>query len=251
MPSAIFELRNLSLVYGKKTILKNINLKIWPGEFWVFIGPGGGGKSSLLKILAGLIAPTSGEVLFCGRAYHDMSSDERQAALLKMGMLFQKNALFDSLTVGENIAMPLREVSGKPEQEIQEQVRRSLSEVAIGYAKDLYPDEISGGMQKRLGIARALALKPEIVLYDDPTAGLDPITSRMIVDLILQMKKQNKSTVLAVTNDLLRAFAMADQIAVVMDQSVIATGDVASTKSHPDPRIQHFINRGAARESAL
>jgi phospholipid/cholesterol/gamma-HCH transport system ATP-binding protein len=158
-----------------------------------------------------------------------------------MGMLFQKNALFDSLTVGENIAFPLREKTALSEAEIQAKVEYFLEAVGIGHARALFPDEISGGMQKRLGIARALALAPKIVLYDDPTAGLDPITSRRIIDLVLRLREENKSTVVAVTNDMARAYQMADRIAVVVDGEVIVTGNKAQTLAHKDPRVIQFV----------
>jgi phospholipid/cholesterol/gamma-HCH transport system ATP-binding protein len=176
-----------------------------------------------------------------GKDLHAVKARERLELQLKMGMLFQKNALFDSLSVSENIAFPMREKTSLSEPEIQERVAFFLDAVGISHAAALFPDEISGGMQKRLGIARALALKPQIVLYDDPTAGLDPITSRRIVDLILQLRRENKSTVVAVTNDMARAYQLADRITMVVDGELIVTGTRAQTLAHKDPRVAQFI----------
>ncbi len=212
-----------------------------PGECVVLVGPSGKGKTVLLKLFAGLLKPTLGQVQIEDKDLNQLAPHEQKQLLLKMGMLFQKNALFDSLSVGENIAFPLREKTKLSEAEIQERVVYFLEQVGIGHARLLYPDEISGGMQKRLGIARALALKPQIVLYDDPTAGLDPITSRLIVDLILRLRAENKSTVIAVTNDMVRAYQMADRIAMVVDGEIVITGNKAQTLAHQDPRVVQFV----------
>ncbi len=241
MASIELALNDVSMSFGKLQLFKSVNLSVQQGECVVLIGPSGQGKSVLLKLLAGLIMPTSGQVLVHGEDLNAIGRNQKLELLLQMGMLFQKNALFDSLTVGENIAFPLREKTSLSEGEIQERVSYFLEQVGIGHARKLFPDEISGGMQKRLGIARALALKPKLVLYDDPTAGLDPITSRMIVDLILALQKEQNSTVVAVTNDMARAYQLADRIAMVVDQDVLITGNKAQTQAHTDPRVAQFI----------
>lgn len=227
--------------YGGTAILKGVHVEVSPGECLVLIGPSGKGKTVVLKLFAGLLKPTRGQVLVDGSDLHTIPRFEQEQILLKMGMLFQKNALFDSLTVSENIAFPLREKSQLTEAEIQERVAYFLEAVGISQARELYPDEISGGMQKRLGIARALALKPKIVLYDDPTAGLDPITSRRIIELILKLKNENHSTIVAVTNDMARAYQMADRIAMVVDGELILTGTKEQTLKHQDPRVAQFV----------
>ncbi len=241
MASVDLALNSLSIRFNQLNLLKTVQLTVYAGESLVLIGPSGQGKTVVLKLLAGLIEPTSGSVAIQGRELAQLSEEERIEARLKMGMLFQKNALFDSLTVGDNIAFPLREKTPLQESEIQERVVYFLDQVGILHAKDLYPDEISGGMQKRLGIARALALKPKIVLYDDPTAGLDPITSRRIVNLIQQLRQEENSTLVAVTNDMARAYQLADRIAMVVDGEIIVTGNKVQTQAHPDPRVQQFI----------
>lgn len=240
--SPAIELRNVSLAFGSEVLLKDVSVQIPSGEVFVLIGPSGQGKSSLLKLMAGLVAPTSGEVLIEGKDLSAMRGKERDAIVRRMGMLFQKNALFDSMTCAENIAFPLREVAGAPEAEIEKAIHYYLDAVGIPHARDLFPDEISGGMQKRLGIARALALEPQIVLYDDPTAGLDPITSRKIIHLIKDLQVKRKTTVVAVTNDMNRADQMADRIGMVVDAELVITGSPDQTKNHPDQRVQQFIH---------
>lgn len=241
MASVAIELKNIGMKFGDETILENVNLSIEQGETLVIVGPSGQGKSVLLKIMAGVIIPTEGKVFIEGHDLLTLGESERQKISQKMGMLFQKNALFDSLTVGENVAFPMRETTKFDEQKIQETVRRFLDAVGILHAKDLFPDEISGGMQKRLGIARAIALAPEIIFYDDPTAGLDPITSRKIVDLICELQEKQNSTVVAITNDMNRAYQMADKIVMVVDHQCISTGNEQQTKDHQDPRVFQFI----------
>ena len=234
-------LNDVSVHFGDNSVLKRVTVGVAKGECLVLVGPSGKGKTVVLKLFAGLLEPSGGQVEIEGHRLRDMKGAERERLLLHMGMLFQKNALFDSLTVSENIAFPLREKTALTAAEIKERVEYFLDQVGIAHARDLYPDEISGGMQKRLGIARALALKPEIVLYDDPTAGLDPITSRKIVELILRLRRENGSTVVAVTNDMARAYQMADRIAMVVDGEVIITGNKAETLAHPDPRVAQFV----------
>ncbi len=240
----MIELQDVSIYMGTKAILKSVSLKISEGECVVIIGPSGQGKTILLKLMAGLITPTTGKVLVDGKDLLTLRGDAKSELLKKVGMLFQKNALFDSLTCGENIAFPLRETTQLDESEIQGRVDRFLEAVAIPHAKNLYPDEISGGMQKRLGIARALATDPKIIYYDDPTAGLDPITSRNIIRLIQDLKKSSGSTVVAITNDMNRAYQMADRMIMVVDGQIIVTGSPEETQRHPDPRVYQFI-RGA------
>lgn len=241
MASFELSLHDVSLAFGDSVLLDRVNLNVAKGESVVLVGPSGEGKTVVLKLFAGLLKPTSGTVLIDGKDLNNLTHDEQVEILLKMGMLFQKNALFDSLSVGENIAFPLRQKTRLTHVQIQEKVGYFLEEVGIGHARELFPDEISGGMQKRLGIARALALAPQIVLYDDPTAGLDPITSRKIVELILRLRQEHKSTVVAVTNDMARAYQMADRIAMLVNGELIVTGNKAQTLAHRDPRVAQFV----------
>lgn len=235
------KLHEVEVAFDTQVILKDISLEVARGEVFVLMGPSGHGKTTLLKTMAGLVTPRKGKVYINELDFATLGGAEAFEVLKKLGMLFQKNALFDSFTCGENVAFPLRETTDLSASEIQSKVDLFLEAVGISHAKHLFPDEISGGMQKRLGIARALALNPEIIFYDDPTAGLDPITSRKIVDLIKDLQKKNGSTVIAITNDVNRAYQMATRIALVVDQAIIITGTPEQTKKHPDPRVQQFI----------
>lgn len=241
MASIELALKDVSVRFPDGILLDRINLEVAARESVVLIGPSGQGKTVILKMLAGLFEPSSGEVIIEGRNIYELPLEERSELLLKVGMLFQRNALFDSLTVGENVAFPLREKTPLPPHAIENRVSEFLEAVGLAPAKDLFPDEISGGMQKRLGIARALALIPEIVLYDDPTAGLDPITSRRIVDLITQLRAEHASTIVTITNDMARAYQLADRIAMVVDRELIVTGGREATRDHKDPRVRQFI----------
>lgn len=238
---SVIELNQVEIKFDSRVILQPLSLQIFAGESVVLIGPSGQGKTTLLKLMAGLLSPTSGSVKVFQKDWQSIFGAERTNLLKRVGMLFQKNALFDSFTCGENIAFPLRETTKKSDVEIDETVDFFLQAVGLPHAKDLYPDEISGGMQKRLGIARALALRPELIFYDDPTAGLDPITSRKIIELIIQLKKENNSTVVAITNDMNRAYQLADRIGFVGGQEFLETGSPEQTKKFDDPRVQQFI----------
>ncbi len=238
---SIISLKDVTVAFEDLVVLKSINLEIQAGESFVIVGPSGQGKTTLLKTMSGLVSPRNGKVFVEQKDWSTLSSKERLPLLKKVGILFQKNALFDSLTCVQNISFPLRETTALSDWEITKKAEYFLDAVGIHHARDLYPDEISGGMQKRLGIARALALDPEIIFYDDPTAGLDPITSRKIIDLIMTLKKEKGSTVVAITNDMNRAFQMADRIGMVVDQELLITGTPAETKNHTDPRVHQFI----------
>lgn len=241
MASSELRLENLSFVWQDEVILKDVDLEIFKNEILVLMGPSGGGKTVLLKMMAGLLEPTHGNIWIGESNLLTSRGKEREQMMLKMGMLFQKSALFDSLSVFENVAFPLRELTSLSEVQVKEKVQKYLAAVGLSHAQDLWPDEISGGMQKRLGIARALALEPKILFLDDPTSGLDPITSRKIVELILQIHKENGCTVIAVTNDVNRAYQMADRMAFVFDQNLLLTGTIEQTKLHSDLRVQQFI----------
>ena len=238
---ALLTLENVSVRFGRQEVLKSISLEISEGESFVLIGPSGQGKSVLLKTLAGLITPTSGRVLWGGDDIAQMDSDKRLRWMRSMGMLFQKNALFDSLSVAQNVAFPINETTDIPQNEVQKRVDRFLRAVEIDHAAALFPHEISGGMQKRLGIARALGLEPTIIFYDDPTAGLDPITSRKIIQLILSLRSEMKSTICTITNDMNRAYQLAGRIGMVVDGELLITGGRQETEAHQDPRVRQFI----------
>ncbi|MEN0058049.1 MAG: ATP-binding cassette domain-containing protein [Bdellovibrio sp.] len=239
---SLIRLEKVTVSYGSQGVLREINLQVEVGECLVIMGPSGQGKSTLLKTLSGLITPENGKVFVEQNDWLMLSNTERSCELKKRGFLFQKNALFDSLTCLENICFPLRETTLLPDTEVLRRGEDFLKAVDILSARDLYPDEISGGMQKRLGIARALALGPQVVFYDDPTAGLDPITAKKIVELILKLKAENKATVIAVTNDIHRAYQMADRIGILIAGELVALGPPEHIKNHSDLRVQQFIH---------
>lgn len=248
--STVLELKNVTVQFSSpaakdkspaaSAVLRDISLQVKAGERVGLIGPSGQGKTVLLKVMAGLIRPTDGQLFIRGTDFHKATEKTQQELLLEMGMLFQKNALFDSMKNIDNIRFPLIERNWSPEK-ATETALRFLESVGIAHAADLFPDEISGGMQKRLGIARALALDPQILFYDDPTAGLDPITSRKIVELIMALQEKKGSTIIAVTNDMNRAFQLARRIIMVTQQGIIETGTPDQTRKSPDPRVRQFV----------
>lgn len=239
------ELRNLHLKFtaGRidQEVFRQLNLKVFSGDSVVVVGPSGQGKSVLLKLMGNLILPSSGDLYWGGQSVKDFSEEERQHWCRQIGMLFQKNALFDSMTVFENVAFPLIETTKLDAEQIRFRVEEYLKAVDLFAHRDLFPSQMSGGMQKRLGIARALALEPKIVLYDDPTAGLDPITSRRIIQLIQSLKEKFSGTIVTVTNDMNRAFQLAGRIIFVADQQILETGDKEQTLSHPNQRVRQFV----------
>ena len=226
----MIHLRNVEVKFKERVILESVNLEIKPQTSLAIIGPSGAGKSVLLKVIAGLIWPTQGEV--------KVNSD-------KVSMLFQKNALFDSYTLLENLLVPLAETVGITGDDAIERSMKMLKAVGLDHAAKLYPDEISGGMQKRLGIARALIIEPEVLLYDEPTAGLDPITSRSIADLMIALQEVNKTTMVTVTNDLQRAYQIADHVAFCANKKIRMVGTPQELKSTHDPELRKFIYSNA------
>ncbi len=238
----LIELDSVSLNFGSVKILENFNLAIKKGESLVLVGPSGSGKSTLLKLMAGLLSPQEGTVNYRGTSLSTLSKIKRAQFLSEVGMLFQQNALFDSMTVFENLHFVLSEVKPKaPEPSKKEEIFNLLEAVGLDHVPDNFPGELSGGMQKRLGIARALVVRPQLVFYDDPTAGLDPITSRKIIAMILELKNKWDGTIVTVTNDMMRAFQLAGQIMLCFPEEFILTGNEAQTRNHPDPRVQQFI----------
>lgn len=236
-------LKNVSVAFNQEFILEHVNFDIHHGETILVVGPSGGGKTVLLKTMAGVYKPTTGQVTCEGEDWQNLQSDEKRKLAEKIGVQFQKSALFDSLDVFENVAFPIREHHPEyTEQWINDRVEFCLKSVNLWDAKNLMPHEISGGMKQRLSIARAISLNPEILFYDDPTAGLDPLNTDQMLQLILQLKKQNNSTLIIVTHDMNIAYQLAGRIFLVANKEVIETGNALTTKNHPDPRVQQFIH---------
>jgi phospholipid/cholesterol/gamma-HCH transport system ATP-binding protein len=234
----LVELHNVSLEFDGQVVLESVNLTIQDHSAVAVLGPSGIGKSTLLKLIAGVILPTRGEIIIDKKNPHHWLRDPKN---IPVSMLFQKNALFDSMTVFENVAFALREKAIHETSLIPELVQKVLEDVGLWHAKDSYPDEISGGMQKRLGIARSLVLTPKHILYDDPTAGLDPITSRGIAGLIRQTQKKHNMTIVSVTNDMDRAKELGDTFLFVYDKKVSHFPTSKDLEESKDPVVYQFI----------
>jgi len=222
----MISLRDIGKSFDGRWVFRNVSFTVSPKESVVIVGPSGGGKSVMLKVIAGLLAPDEGTLT--------LESDN-------VGMLFQKNALFDSFTVEENLLFPLKERMGVTGAKAKAKAAYFLKAVGLKGNESLYPDEISGGMQKRLGIARALIVDPQIILYDEPTAGLDPITSRTIADLIRDLRQEVGSTLVTVTNDMQRAYQLADRIFLLAQGTLKEGGTPVQVQGTQDPGIRQFI----------
>ncbi|MDR7433775.1 MAG: ABC transporter ATP-binding protein [Armatimonadota bacterium] len=230
--------------FGDRKALEDIHLEVYPGEIMVIMGPSGCGKTVLLKHLIGLLHPDAGEVLVDGQRIHSLHERELNRLRQRIGIVFQTSALFDSMTVGENVAFPLRQHRKLPEWEVQRLVREKLTMVGMEGTEHLFPSELSGGMRKRVAIARALVLEPEILLYDEPTAGLDPIMSRAIDELILRLRRELGVTSLVVTHDLHTAFSVADRIAVLDEGRIIEVGTREEIRNSKNPVVIRFLQAG-------
>jgi phospholipid/cholesterol/gamma-HCH transport system ATP-binding protein len=239
---SVFSLHNVWLSgLSGHSVLKGIHLEIPRGETFALIGPSGEGKTVLLKLMAGLLRPDRGEVLFQGVALVDLSARRRSLFSRRIGMTFQKSGLFDSLTCAQNLDFPLRELTALSQAERERKIEKALEEVGLVGQGALMVHEMSGGMQKRLGIARALILSPEAILYDDPTAGLDPITSRSILELILEMKRKYEMTVVLVTSQPDQAYRMADRIGFLYKGDFLQIGSSEIIQASSQPVVKQFV----------
>ena len=237
----MIRLKNVSKRFGEKVALKDISLTIEKGETIAIIGGSGSGKSTLLRLMIGLDRPTSGEIYLGGDNIAVMTEDALDRVRLRMGMVFQYSALFDSMSVGENVAFGLREHTHKSEEEIRRIVREKLALVGLPDAAGLMPQELSGGMKKRVGLARAIATDPEIIFYDEPSSGLDPIMTAKIDELIIDMQKKLGVTSVVVTHDRASASRIADRIAMIYDGELIAVDTAARFQDIADERVQAFF----------
>ncbi len=239
---AVIELRNLNKTFGARKILDNINLRIEKGETMVIMGGSGCGKSTLLRLIIGALKPDSGEVLLNGKNITRLSEDEMNEVRKKFGMLFQSSALFNSMSVGENVALPLREHTELNESIISIMVKMKLELVGLTGFEHLKPSEISGGMKKRVGLARAIAMDPEIVFYDEPGAGLDPIVGSVIDKLISDLSKKLGITSVVVTHEMNSAFRIADRITMLYQGKILEVGTPEQIKKSDNPIIKQFIS---------
>jgi len=238
-------IKNLHKEFEGTKVLKGLNLEIREGETLVIIGRSGCGKSVLLKHIIGILNPDQGEVFVDSQHIEKLKGKDLVALRMKFGMLFQGAALFDSLDVYENVGFALHEHTDKTEEEIRERVVQSLESVDLGDIMDKKPAELSGGMKKRVGLARAICNDPQIILYDEPTTGLDPIMADMINELIIRLKEQLKVTSIVVTHDMTSAYKVGTRIAMLYDGKIIAQGTPDEIRNTQDPIVRQFIT-GAA-----
>lgn len=232
---------NVTKVFGKKVALNNINLEIADGETLAIIGGSGSGKSTLLRLMIGLIKPTSGEIWIGDDEISHLDEKEMMRVRLKMGMVFQYSALFDSMTVGENVAFGLVEHTNFSAEKIQEIVKEKLKQVGLEGVENRMPNELSGGMKKRVSLARAIAFGPEIIFYDEPSSGLDPIMTNKIDELIIETQRALKVTSIVVTHDMVSACRIADRIAMVYNGDLIAVDTPERFKKIQDDRVKEFF----------
>src|SRR4030081_1680079 len=240
--------RDLRVSYGAVEILHGINFEVKPGETLVILGGSGSGKSTLLRTLVGLERPSSGQIWINGKNIAAISRTEMDEIRKKMGMSFQGGALFGSMTVGDNVALPLREHSKLEESTIEIILRLKLEQVGLAGFEYYMPSQLSGGMKKRAAVARALAMDPEILFFDEPSAGLAPIIAAGIDHLILQLKKAFHMTVIVVTHELDSAFLIADRMILIDKGQVVASGTPEEMRSSTQPRVRQFLDRVAEPE---
>ena len=250
---AHLEVRNLTMAYGNFIVMHDLNFTVRHGDVFVIMGGSGCGKSTLLRHLIGLIEPARGEIFYDGVNFTKATPEEREATLRRFGVLYQSGALWSSMTLAENIGLPLGEFTDLSASEIREIAALKLALVGLKGFEDYYPSQISGGMQKRAGLARAIALDPAILFFDEPSAGLDPVSSRLLDELILALRDSLGATVVVVSHELPSIFAIANN-SVFLDaesHTMIAGGDPHELLAHStEPRVREFLTRGEAEENS-
>ena len=243
--SPMISLRNVHVSYGEREILHGVSFDVMRGETMVILGGSGSGKSTLLRTLVGLERPSAGEIWIRGKDLATTPPDELDEIRKKIGMSFQGGALFGSMTVGENVALPLREHTQLEDSTIEIMLRLKLEQVGLAGFEYYMPSQLSGGMKKRAAVARALAMDPEILFFDEPSAGLDPIIAAGIDQLILELKKAFHMTIIVVTHELASAFLIADRMVLIDKGNVIAIGPTAEMRASTQPRVRQFLDRVA------
>jgi phospholipid/cholesterol/gamma-HCH transport system ATP-binding protein len=246
----MISLRDLRVSYGEREILHGINFDVMRGETLVILGGSGSGKSTLLRTLVGLERPSSGQIWIKGQDIAAISQGEMDEIRKKIGMSFQGGALFGSMTVGENVALPLREHTQLEDSTIEIMLRLKLEQVGLEGFEYYMPSQLSGGMKKRAAVARALAMDPEILFFDEPSAGLDPIIAAGIDQLILELKRAFRMTIIVVTHELASAFLIADRMVLIDKGVIVAIGPAAEMKASTQPRVRQFLDRVAEPEVA-
>ncbi|MDO8456525.1 MAG: ABC transporter ATP-binding protein [Burkholderiaceae bacterium] len=241
-PSSLVELRNLTFGYGERVILDNISLSVPRGKVTALMGASGGGKTTILRLIGAQNKAQSGQLLFDGQDVTVMNQTQIYAARRRMGMLFQFGALFADLSVFENVAFPLREHTDLPEALIRDIVLMKLNAVGLRGARDLMPSEVSGGMARRIALARAIALDPELVMYDEPFSGLDPISLGTAARLIRQLNDSMGLTSIFVSHELEQTFAIADHVIILANGKIAAQGTPEMVRQSTDPLVYQYVN---------
>jgi phospholipid/cholesterol/gamma-HCH transport system ATP-binding protein len=240
--------RDLTMAFGDFVVMRDLDFAIRRGSVFVIMGMSGCGKSVLLRHMVGLLEPAKGEVFYGGESFTRASPERRAAMLRRVGILYQRNALWSSMTLAENVALPLREYTDLSDAEIDEVARLKLALVGLKGNEDQLPSQISGGMQKRAGLARAMALDPEVLFFDEPSSGLDPVTAKRLDDLMLEIRDDLGTTLVVVSHDLASILSIADD-SILLDagaRTAIASGSPRELLAHcEDPRVRTFLTRGA------
>jgi len=247
-PEPVIDVQDLYKSFAGFPVLKGINLKMMEGTTTVVLGASGSGKTVLMKHIMGLFKPDHGQVIVDGENVSTMSRQQLAVFRERMGMVFQSSALFDSMTVGDNVAFPLREHNpGLSEQEILEKVKEKLAVVDLHDVEQKYPAELSGGMRKRVGLARAIVREPKIVLYDEPTTGLDPLTTESVDEMIIHARERLSVTSVVISHDIGSAFHIGDRIAVINEGRIVEEGTPQEVRKTKEPFTQHFLAMWFAR----
>lgn len=247
--NTIIKLENVYKSFGDKHVLQGISLEIYEGETFVILGPSGCGKSVTLKIITGLLKPDAGDVTVAGKNLTLIREPELNKIRRNMGMLFQNAALFDSLTVGENISFGLDQSGTYSREDVAEIISKNLDLVGLGGIENKMPSELSGGMRKRVGLARAIALHPKIIIYDEPTTGLDPIVATEIDQLVVKLQAELKATSVVITHDLNSAFRVADRMALHYDGRLLEVADPWTFRNTTNPIVQRFLRGESENKS--
>jgi phospholipid/cholesterol/gamma-HCH transport system ATP-binding protein len=247
-------IQNLTMAYGDFVVMRDLNFTINRGDIFIVMGGSGCGKSTLMRHMIGLKSPTKGKVLYEDVSFWDADPEEKEHLMQRFGILYQSGALWSSMTVAENAALPLQQYTKLSEAEVSAQVSLKLALVGLSGFEDFYPSEISGGMRKRAGLARAMALDPEVLFFDEPSAGLDPVSAKRLDKLILQLRDSLNATIVVVTHELASIFAIGSN-SVFLDpetRTMLATGNPNTLlRENLDPRIQTFLRRGETGETQM